>query len=198
MKLYMSPTSPFARLARVVVMEKGLEDRIEMVPVNPWDSTPEFVRVNPVSKVPALVTDEGVALTESLLVVQYLERSFPEPVLMPPDDVDAVYHKLGLGHGIADQAVAIIATGKMAGEQGVPKALVERRTEGLNRTLAALEVGLAGRAARPDIGDLAVAVGLEYLDFRFPDMNWAGRFPSLKGWYAELRERPSLARTRPG
>lgn len=198
MQLYMSPTSPFARLARVVVMEKGLQDRIEMVPVNPWDSTPEFVQVNPISKVPALVTDAGLTVTESLLVAQYLERGFPDPALIPAADVDAVYHKLGLGHGLADQAVAIIATGKMAGEQGVPKGLVERRTEGLNRTLAALEEHLAGRAARPDLGDLAVAIGLEYLDFRFPDMDWAGRFPSLKDWYAGLRERPSLAETRPG
>lgn len=197
MKLYMSPTSPFARLVRVVIREKGLEDRIDVEVVNPWDSTREFVAVNPVSKVPTLVTDAGYALTESLLIAQYLEGEFPRPTLIPGGNTDLVYYKAGLGHALSDQGVAVIAGGKLDPERGAPEALVERRREGIRRTLSALEQALAGAQPRPDLGDLAVAVGLEYLDFRFADLQWRSHFAALAEWHEALRERPSLAETVP-
>lgn len=197
MKLYMSPTSPYARLVRVVIREKGLQDRIEEQPVDPWASPDHFVAVNPVSKVPTLLTDAGYALTESLLIAQYLEGEFPDPWLIPADNTDVAFYKMGLGHALSDQGVAVIAAGKLDPERGAPEALVDRRREGLRRTLAALEEALAGREPRPDLGDLAVAVGLEYLDFRFADLEWRSHFPALAKWHEGLRTRPSLAGTAP-
>jgi glutathione S-transferase len=48
--------------------------------------TPEYLKINPKGRVPALVTDRGV-LTETPAVLQYIAQSFPQAALAPVDDV---------------------------------------------------------------------------------------------------------------
>lgn len=58
MRLFYSPTSPFARKIRVLIAEKQLTG-IELVTASPFDAPSELAAANPLSKVPALIREDG-------------------------------------------------------------------------------------------------------------------------------------------
>ena len=81
MKLYITPGSPYARMARIVVLEKGLQDRVEIITARTRVADSPYYGVNPSGRVPYLVRDDGVGLEESALNCSYLdhlERRVPE------------------------------------------------------------------------------------------------------------------------
>lgn len=86
MKLYSGNISPFASRARMAVYAKGLD--VEILPPPGGSKSPEFLAINPMGKVPCLVTDEGAAVPESGIIVEYLEALYPERPLTPacPDE----------------------------------------------------------------------------------------------------------------
>src|ERR687886_199943 len=86
MKLRFSPASPYVRKVRVVAIEKGITGKIENVPtqVSPnKDSRGEVAGDNPLMKVPALVTDDGMSLYDSRVICEYLDAEHPGPKLFP-------------------------------------------------------------------------------------------------------------------
>ena len=91
MRLFFSTTSPYARIARVALAEKGLTD-VAPALTDPWHDEPGLLAANPSARVPACVLDSGVALTESLLIVLWLEARHPQPSLLggDPDGVLAL------------------------------------------------------------------------------------------------------------
>ena len=81
MQLLMTPTSPYARKARVVALEKQLD--CEMREVSPWDDDPAVLQVNPLRKAPALLLDDGSALLESRLICEYSGFAFGLAPIFP-------------------------------------------------------------------------------------------------------------------
>jgi len=77
MQLLANTTSPYVRIARIAMIEKGLE--VEPTIVDPWADDPRLRAANAATRVPTLITDDGTPLTESLLIVQWLERTRPAP-----------------------------------------------------------------------------------------------------------------------
>ena len=77
MQLLANTTSPYVRIARVAMIEKGLH--IEPTIVDPWADDPRLREANAATRVPTLITDDGIPLTESLLIVQWLEQTRPAP-----------------------------------------------------------------------------------------------------------------------
>jgi glutathione S-transferase len=197
MQLFASPTSPYARLARIVVLEKGLEDRVSVQMVNPWENDAALVARNPFSRIPTLVTDDETVLTESSLVALYLDRLEPTPTLLPEDRMAPVLRKLGLAQGALDAAVGVIAPRKFHGEAANDDPLVQRRLNSLRTILPTLAGCGLGNPGRPDLGDLAVAVALFYLDFRLPEIDVAGSEPGLATWRDGFADRPSFRATEP-
>lgn len=195
MELFASPTSPYARLLRVIAIEKGIIDRITMRPTNPWESPEALLAVNPYCRVPVLITDEGVILTENQLIAQWLDRQFPDPPLMPRPL--AAFAKLGQAQGLIDAAVDI-ASARRLRKLPDDDPIQSRRQASFGPALKAIDTALAGADPdSPDMGDLALAVALGYLDFRLPELDWRGRSPALARWYSAIAERPSLRRTGP-
>lgn len=195
MKLYMSATSPYARLAACVLREKGLWDQVEAVRVNPWESPAELTEVNPFSRVPTLVTDSGAVFSEATLISLYLEQSYPEPVLLPAATAQATYRRLGLAQGLMDATVAIVSNRKFRDDADSDPILRRRRQhiptaiEVIARTVSDPE--------QPDLGDLAIASAIGYLDLRLSEVGWHQSEPELARWCEQIGERPSLAQTRP-
>ena len=84
MQLFLNATSPFARVARIAALEKGLAERVQLVWSDPWNHDPALLAVHPQLRIPVLVTDEGQAIAESLLIAQYLDQIGTGPALVPP------------------------------------------------------------------------------------------------------------------
>ena len=68
MKLYITTGSPYARMARIVVIEKRLEDRVDIVLAQTRLADSPYYSINPSGRVPHLVRDDGVGMEESALI----------------------------------------------------------------------------------------------------------------------------------
>lgn len=84
MKLYITPGSPYARIVRMVVIEKSLEGRVEVVVARTREKDSPYYRVNPSGRVPYLVREDGSGLEESALICAFLDRLDGEPLFELP------------------------------------------------------------------------------------------------------------------
>jgi glutathione S-transferase len=193
MKLYGNAASPFARKCRVIAHELGL--KLEEVRTLPMQE-PEFRRINPLGKIPALILDDGSVLIDSPVICEYLNhlgggKFFPGMNIFK--NSSGRWKALGLaalGDGIADAAVAWVIMGR---ENPVPEAARARQMESVLAALDALE--RSKFAADPTIGEISVACALGYVEFRMPDLDWKSSRPKLAAWYARMCDYPSMKAT---
>jgi glutathione S-transferase len=196
MKLYYSPTSPYVRKVMACAIARGLEGRIQLVPTNPHASPADLVAANPTSKVPCLITDDGLSLYDSPVICEFLDSLGDAPGLFPVSSA-ARWRALkfqAMGDGILDAAVPC------RGELGRPKeaardAAIARHKAAMFRTVGALEADPPHRHV--DVGSIAVACALGYLDFRYGSDPWRPGHPKLAAWYEEFARNPAIARTAP-
>lgn len=194
LKLFYSPASPYARKVRALAIEAGLDEAIELVSALPLEAGDPLHLVNPLGRVPALVCEDGFLLVDSPVICEYLD-SLQSSHLYPGGRGRWVALRLqALGDGIMDSAVPWRQELMRPETQRSPEWLQRRQTQVLS-TLAFLDSD-AGALEDWSIGSLAVACAWDYLLFRFPDHNWAGRFQKLHRWRQSL-DRPCLERTRP-
>jgi len=93
MKLHNSPTSPFGARVAIALRAKGI-DYVDIGLPETGLKSPEFLAVNPVGKVPVLLTESGLAISESEVILDYLDTRFPTPALLPADPEDRARLKL--------------------------------------------------------------------------------------------------------
>jgi glutathione S-transferase len=192
----MNTTSPYARIARIALWEKGLSE-VETRIVDPWGDTPELLDANTAARVPTLVLDDGRALTESLLIVLWLERLRPEPSLLGGDPTETVA-RAGIGMGVIDAAVHTLIGRKIVGGPDFdesPVGLRRRRSmiEGLKR----LDKAAQEPDGTPTLAAIAAVVALDYVQFRFPRAAWTPSLPRLERLQRRMRARPSIEQTQP-
>ncbi len=197
MKLFVNQTSPYARKVRIVVKEKRLDARVALIDVDPWNDPPALLETSPLSKVPAMVTDDGIVLTESDTIARYLDELVPSPQMM-----------------LMDMATRTEATSRIALLQGMIDAafdaVIEKRRpasgqwpDWIARQQRAVERGLAvvSKMPRPerrfDLGDVSLVCLLGYLDFRHPSIAWRTNYPELAKWFDGVSQRTSVASTGP-
>mgnify|MGYP001270317284 CR=1 FL=1 len=200
MKLLASLTSPYARKIRIILAEKALP--FELVVDSPWEANTRVPEVNPLGKVPVLITDGGETFFDSPVIAGYLETLGVEPVLLPADGLDAVRVRQteALADGVTDAAVAaLLESRRPDGERSARE--IARQRDKIDRGLAELERRLDDRhwfnGSAMRLGDIAVGVALGYLDLRFADLDWRGRHPGLVPFAERVLERASFVATRP-
>ncbi|HEU4622339.1 MAG TPA: glutathione S-transferase family protein [Burkholderiaceae bacterium] len=195
MRLYFNKTSPYARKVRAAVIELGLTDDMRMHEVDPWSDPPELLTAAPLSKVPALMLDDGLALTESEAIVRRLDRLVAEPLLYPAHVADTDV-RAALAHGVIDAAFVAVLEDRRPQDKRWD-AWPARQHAAIQRALDAFENALEPPPERFDAGDLNLAVALGYLDFRHAALHWRDGRPRLNTWYTRIAQRPSLVATRP-
>jgi glutathione S-transferase len=194
MKLYYSPPSPFARKVIVAAHELGLIDQIalEQVAVTPVTQNDLVAASNPLAKVPTLVLEDGQALFDSRLIVDYLD-SLTERSLAPREGAARwrVLTELAQADGLLDAALLARYETMMRPEPLRWDEWTAGQLGKVRRVLDAFEA--TDRRAGDDlnIADIGVACGLGYLDFRFPGEAWREGRPKLAAFYAVISERPS-------
>ena len=194
MKLFHSPTSPYARKVMAVVIAGGLEEQVTLLPTNPHESPAELVGKNPLSRVPCLVTEDGVGLFDSPVICEYLDHYAAANLFPPPGAARwRALRAQALGDGMMDAAVARRMEGGRPREAARDTAMA-RHAEAVSRALDVLEGDPP--ADHLDIGAIAVACALGYLDLRFAADDWRAERPKLAAWEARMAARPELARTK--
>ena len=202
MKLRYSPTSPYVRKVMVVALETGLAERIERIPtaVAPTKPNEEVARVNPLVKVPALITDDGMVLYDSPVICEYLDTQHSGAKLFPAAGKARwmALRQQALGDGILDAAILgryeILRPKEYQWADWIDGQL--RKVRG---ALAALEMETeAGELAGPvTIGLITVACALGYLDFRYAAEEWRTKHRRLAAWFEEFAKRKSIELTIP-
>jgi glutathione S-transferase len=197
MKLFYSATSPFVRKVVACAITRGLDSRIERIPTDAQASPAGLLAANPLSKVPALLTEDGVALFDSPLICEYLDSIGDEPPLFPDHGASrwVALRYQALADGIMDAAV--LARGEITRpEEAARTAVIARQKAAVARSLALLEDHPPSDGL-PDIGSISVACALGYLDFRFAADAWRDHHPRLAHWFAGFSALPGIAQTAP-
>ena len=195
MQLKFSPNSPYVRKVMVLAHELGLDGRIEKQPVaqSPYTPDLEVGRLNPLGKVPVLVTDDGMVLFDSTVACEYLStlagdsRWFPAP---GPARWEALRSNAVAG-GLLEAAQLCRMELARPAEVRYPPWL-EAQTRKIEQALHFLE---SHSPMQEDIGAIAVACALGWLDFRWPDLEWRVGKPKLEDWFETFSRRTSFART---
>lgn len=197
MKLFYSTNSPFARKCRVVILEKGLQDKVELIMANPSDNPPELVAANPLGTVPTLLLDNGKSLCESPVICEYLDSLSPQNPLFPSDK-SARFEALALaalGDGIMDASVACVMEGRRPEEKRY-QYWTERKENAAKRTIAAIaRLNLDKNSW--NIGTINTAIALAYADLRIPHINWRDDNKELTQWFDFVNKKPSMVATAP-
>ena len=200
MKLIGSYTSPYVRKISVMLLEKGIA--FEFVNDPPWQADSRVSLINPLGKVPALVTDDGEVFFDSPIVAQYIELLNVSPAFLPADPLDAlrVRQLEALADGVTDAAVALVLETKRESDKRDEQWIIRQR-EKLNRGLDALEKHAQQKqllnGSELTLADIATACAIGYLNFRKVAQGWCVERPALIALVERLFQRQSFARTMP-
>ena len=200
MKLIGSYASPFVRKARIVLAEKRIE--YEFVVDNPNDAGSRVPDFNPLGKVPVLVTDDGAAIYDSSVIVEYIDAISPVGKLIPEPGRQRIQVKRweALADGLMEAAILCLLEGRRpAKEQS--RAWVERQMRKVNQGLRAASHDLAEKSwcagESYTLADIALGCALGYLDFRCADLDWRAQHSNLKRHAGKLFKRPPFEATEP-
>ena len=200
MKLLAAPISPYSRKVRVVLAEKKIDCEMEIVDVAPADNpvNPH----NPLGKVPTLILDDGTAIYDSRVIVEFLDGKSPISRLIPEDlrDRIAVRRWEALADGVLDAGLLVRYESlrdkkeQSKGWQDKQLARMKRGMEQVSKEIGATYC----HAERYSLADIAMGCCLGWLDFRKPGgVDWFAQYAGLAKQYAKLMERPAFADTVP-
>ena len=200
MKLRTSNTTPYGRKVSAVIIERGLSDRVAIVPTDPWAADTDLPNDNPVGKVPTLILDDGTAMSESSLLCEYLDAIAEGGPRLFPQNGDARWHALrlhALCNGLIDASVSCVIDRRRPADQQ-SQAWQDRQRASIARACDALEQSVDALEAEPmTIAHLAAACALGYLDLRFAEDGWRDGRPRLATWYEGFKTRSAIAETAP-
>lgn len=200
MKLIGSPTSPYVRKVRIVLAEKKLDYQHTIE--NVWSPDTKIHEFNPLGKVPCLVMEDGGALFDSRVIVEYLDTLSPYNRLIPQAGREraAVRCWEALADGLLDAAVTVVKE-RQRPQQQISQEWIDRQLDKVTKSLQAMSDGLGEqpvcRGTAVSLADIAVGCALGYLDFRFPDIDWRSKHANLGKLYEKMAARTSFADTEP-
>ena len=201
MKIIGSITSPYVRKVRIVLAEKKIE--ADFVLENVWAAETTIGQTNPLGKIPCLVMDDGSAIFDSRVIVEYVDTLSPVGKLIPADGRDRAAVKTweALADGVLDAGILarLEATWRPAEQQS--PAWIERQMSKIDAALRSMSIGLGEsnycHNNQFSLADIAVGCALGYLDFRFASLDWRTPFPNLERLYQGLMQRQSFKDTVP-
>ena len=198
MKLHWSPKSPYVRKVMVCAHELGLAPRLSLQRSVAAMRVPnaELMQDNPLSKIPTLVLDNGVALFDSAVICAYLDALAGGALF--PAGAEAKWSSMRW-HAFGDGLLDALILWRNERERDAPSsellAAFALKTQAsllqLNRETPAL------RQSPLCIGHIALGCALGYLDYRFEALHWRAAAPELAQWQAELAARASFRATEP-
>ena len=205
MTLFFSQTSPFARKVLICVKEQNLEDKVHMELVHPLKNTDQVRAVNPLGKVPALITGTGALIIESSLICQYLDdlaiQDFGEKMsLLKGKEIsdNRIRQLEALSDGIMNVAYLLVME-SLRSEKQQSEFWKQRWKDAIEHTLTYIEKKEFEQLDSDEnhLGKIALASALGYLDFRLDSLNWRSGVSRLPSWFGDYSTRNSYQSTIP-
>lgn len=201
MKLIGSLASPYVRKVRIAMAEKKLD--YDFVLEDVWAADTTIQESNPLGKVPCLIMEDGGAMFDSRVIVEYLDTLTPVGKLIPPNGRERAEVKCweALADGVADAGVLIRLEKTQRPQAQQSPAWIMRQTAKVRAGLTALATGLGDKpfcaGNHYTLADVSAGCTLGWLAFRFPEIDWRADHPNLAKLYEKLSERVSFKDTAP-
>lgn len=201
MKLIGSLTSPYVRKVRVVLAEKKID--YDLALENVWAAETSIMQSNPLGKVPCLIMEDGGAMFDSRVIVEYLDTLTPVGKLIPPNSRERAEIKCweALADGVVDAAVLARLERTLRPAEHQSQEWIDRQLAKVNAGLKSMATGLKEKpfcaGNHYTLADVAVGCALGWIAFRFPEINWRDDHPSLAKLFDKLSERASFKDTVP-
>ena len=200
MQLHVTPTSPYARMARIVVLEKGLGDRVEIVLAETRKPDSPYYKINPSGRVPFLVRDDGVGMEESAVICAYLDHLGGAPAFDPPSGEAGweIRRLEGVARSMLDGVALWGREFMYRSENERSPTIVAHEAARAKRLFDFLEGEADNPALRGDfnMAQMTLACTL-LLDFSKREFEWREACPKLAAWADAMAERPSIEATAP-
>lgn len=199
MRLYVTKPSPYARKTRAAVHELGLERRVEIVELPgrlPTVAKPDLDPLNPLGKVPTLMTDDGDLVCDSPVIVAYLDSLVGGRLVPAGADRWRALTLEAIADGCMDAGV-VVRLESLKEEALRDGAAIDAHRGKIVRALDAIEADLRWLSQGFDVGALALACALDWLVFRQIVADPLAGRPRLAQWHEAVRDRRSLVATRP-
>ena len=201
MKLIGSLGSPYVRKVRVVMAEKKLDYTFVLEDV--WSDNTTIQISNPLGKVPCLVMEDGGAMFDSHVIVEYLDTLTPVGKLIPANTRERAEVKCweALADGVSDAAILMRLERLQRPVEHQSEAWVVRQRSKVDAGLKAMAAGLGEKpfcsGNHYTLADVAVGCTLGWISFRFPEIEWRDTYPTLAKLVDKVSERPSFKDTAP-
>ena len=198
--------SPFGRKVAIALIEKGLDYKVQYdVPWGNETCTPEY---SPLEQLPILIEEDGHCIYDSVYILEWLERRFPKPALLPSGTDAILEAKLRqlLGERLMEVFQSLVFELHRPDPSTPWIGRQERKLKGVFAELDRIVEGRVVADDQPvDLGDIAVATTLLVLEFSVPaklcpdidSIRWRGRYPNLARYVSALATRPSFVATVP-
>jgi glutathione S-transferase len=184
----------------VCAHELDMSDRIEKIYtlVSASKVNAEMMRVNPLGRIPALVTEDGAVLYDSVVICEYLDVRHGGRRLFPLDGKQRwdTLRRHALANGMLELLVLWRSELSRPASQQSPDTLQAFEHKVFSGLSAAAKEAALERV-RVDMGHVTLGIALGYLDFRYAELEWRARHPRLAEWYESFSARPSMANTLP-
>jgi len=190
--------SPFGRKVRIAAAVCGLEEKIETVIADTTDPADSLRTQNPLGKIPALILEDGTAIYDSPVIVEFLDAAAGGGVVIPVGKgrIPALTMQ-ALADGVMDASLLRVYEGRYRAPEMHNQRWLDNQRSKVERGLAAFEASPPALSAPPHVGQIALACALGYLDLRF-EGGWRASHPRLVAWLDDFSEKtPSFAATRP-
>ena len=199
MILRSSPSSPFVRKVSIAAAILGLDRDIKFEPADTVDPSDPVRRQNPLGKIPVLILDDGTAIYDSPVILEYLDHRAGGGRIIPRDRAArfAALRLQALCDGIMDAGILLVYEARWRPAERHEAKWLDHQTGKIARALATLEADPPRVNATPNVGQIATACALGYLDFRFANLGWRDTRPNTAAWFARFGERKSMVATRP-
>jgi glutathione S-transferase len=184
MLLRSAPPSPFGRKAKIAAAILGLSSEITIIATDTVDPKDPLRSDNPLGKIPALVLEDGLVVHDSAVIVEYLDMRAGGGKLIPKSGLERirVLTLQSLADGLMDAALLQVYEGRWRDPAQHDKKWLDHQAGKVARAMAWLEANLADLGGGgPDVGQIAVACALGYLDLRFKG-DWRPAHPRLVKW----------------
>ena len=197
MKLYVTPTSPYARIARIVVLEKGLEGWVELIRAQTREVDSPYYAINPSGRVPYLVRGDGVGIEESALICAYLDQLDGAPAFALPAGEPAweLQRLEALARSMLDGLTVWGRELRRPEEERSPTIIEHERERSRRMTdLWEREIDHPLMRRPLSMAQITLACTLLYASQTL-GLKWREGHPKLSGWLDEIAERPSFVAT---